>query len=309
MIYICLKLPRVDEYGVPGRRLGPVPERPRAVAVCEPLDAPEVLGAKPRPVRHPGADGLASADLGGHDAAAAVACHVVRVAAQRAGEPGGVGAGATEAVEEVEPERCEEVGDGGDPEPRRRAVHQPRRARRGAHQARRPAHLEAEGVHAVPHAQHGPRRRRRGQERLHALQPRPRRHGQERAERQVVGQHGVDVGGEELDAGEVPAVEQLGLPRLEPHDGRPPRGPEGVAEHRVHEHGRRAELGVAAAAGEEPHRRLVVLLRRHVRVLRPRLPEPLLHPVHQLLPDPLPPAAATPVTFLMITTLADRKQV
>jgi len=130
----------------------------------------------------------------------------------------------------------------------------------------------------------------------HALPARPRPHGQERAERQVVGQHGVDVGGEELDAGEVPAVEQLGLPRLEPHDGRPPRGPEGVAEHRVHEHGQRAELGVAAAAGEEPHRRLAVLLRRHVRVLLPRLPEPLLHPVHQLLPDPLPPAMQQPLT-------------
>ena len=71
MIYICLNLPRVDEYGVPGRRLGPVAERPGAVAVREQLDAPEVLGAKPRPVRHPGADGLAGADLGGHDAAAA----------------------------------------------------------------------------------------------------------------------------------------------------------------------------------------------------------------------------------------------
>jgi len=50
MIYICLNLPRVDEYGVPGRRLGPVAERPGAVAVREQLDAPEVLGAEPRPV-------------------------------------------------------------------------------------------------------------------------------------------------------------------------------------------------------------------------------------------------------------------
>lgn len=57
------------------------------VAVGETLDAPEVLGAEARPVRHAGADGLAGGDLGGDHAAAALAGHVVGVAAQRADEP------------------------------------------------------------------------------------------------------------------------------------------------------------------------------------------------------------------------------
>lgn len=56
-----LKLPWVYEDGGSRRRLAPVAERAVAVAVGQPLDAPEVVGAEARPVRHAGAERLARA--------------------------------------------------------------------------------------------------------------------------------------------------------------------------------------------------------------------------------------------------------
>jgi hypothetical protein len=283
----CLKLPRVHEDGGAGGRLGPVAERAVAVPVREALDAPEVLGAEPRPVRHAGAERVAGGQLGGHDARAGAPRRVVRVAAERGGQPRRVGPGAAQPVQEVDAEGPEQVGHGrhaGEPG-RQRAVGGARGASRRPPQPRRPAHLEPERVLAVPHAAHRPRRRRRRQERLGpaaAAGPRARvRDRQERAERQRVAQHGVDVAREELHAREPRAVEQLGVAGAQPdHRGAARRG-QVVPEHRVRQHGRGAELGVPAAGGEEPHRGLVGAVGRHVRVLRARLPEPLLHPRHQ----------------------------
>ena len=115
MIYICLNLPRVDEYGVPGRRLGPVAERPGAVAVREQHDAPERSSAPSRaqcgtPART-GSQALTSVATTPQPPSRAMLC-AWRHSARASRGALALAPGATEAVEEVEPERREQVGDG-----------------------------------------------------------------------------------------------------------------------------------------------------------------------------------------------------
>lgn len=88
----------IDQDGAPGRRLGPVAQQAMVVAVGEPQDAPDVLDAKARSVRHAGAGGLENRNLGSHHPAATASGHVVRAAIQQPWSPR---PGAAQTVEEI----------------------------------------------------------------------------------------------------------------------------------------------------------------------------------------------------------------
>ncbi|CAL4938158.1 unnamed protein product [Urochloa decumbens] len=291
-------LPGVHEDGTARDRPDPIPPvrvSSAAAAAAEPLHAPEVLGAgEAAPVRDAAAERVHRRHLHRHGRRRA-ARHVDDGREQRLRRHRGVAPVPAEAVHEPTRERAEQVRDGGDPQPVGGAVQETGGGGGAAAEAGCAAHLEAEHAAAVPRARHRPRRRRRGQELLHAaplvsavsLVVDDR---EERAPGMRVVEDGADVGGEELDVREPAAVEALGVAGGEAQHRGAARGPEAVGVDGVHEEGRRPELGVAAAAGEEPERRLVGPVRGHVRVLGAHDLEPLLQPPDQQQSDAHPPA-------------------
>lgn len=281
-----LELAGVDEQDGPRRRRGR--RRPVAIAV-EVLDAPDVLVAgEAAPARDSGGGGVVGREVGGDDGAGRVlACHVVRVAAERPEQRRAPRPRHAHPVEEVGAEGPEHVRHRRNPHPWRAAVELPDRGETRPEQPRRALHPHPQRARRVPHAQHGERAVRGGGAALGGLD------GEEGAEGELVVEESGEICGEELGLlwGEMARVGGGGERGLEVEDA--VAGRDGQAA-RVHgpaqEHGP-PERRVPEPAHEESQRRLVGRRRRHGRPRRAPGPAPLLRRLHQRRPDPLPPAS------------------
>jgi hypothetical protein len=304
------ELPGVHEQDARRRRRRPVIVAVASIATgggsTELFDAPDVLVARELgPVRHYGLGGVVGSEVGRQDGARGVlARDVVRVPAERAEERRSLRSGHAEAVEEVGPERAEDVGHGGHLKPRRMAVERARRGQGRAEERGRAADAEAEGARGVPDAEQRERWRPRGVFGA-ATAAAAALDSEVRAEGELVVEQGREVGREEFGGRgrEQRGVGGRGERRGQAQHAVRARDAHPVPVHGVTEEYRPPERRVREAAGEERERRGVGLGGGHGGVRRAARRAPRLGVPDQLRGDPEAPAAQRRGTKATVSAL------